>query len=147
MTFWDGQTDRLNTSVIPLKSGTHASLRWHNREREQRHGSTKGQGPVFEGRQRRRRVIRTVAGLRTRSLAFNAEAVDITHQESAGQWRELLAGAGVRSARVTGTGIFKDAASDEIVRGYVFNGTIRDWQVVIPTSAPWKVRSTSVRSS
>ncbi len=74
----------------------------------------------------------TVAGLRTRSLAFNAEAVDITHQESAGQWRELLAGAGVKSARVTGTGIFKDAASDEIVRGYVFNGTIRDWQVVIP---------------
>ena len=74
----------------------------------------------------------TVAGLRTRAVAFNAEAVDITHQESAGQWRELLAGAGVKSARVTGSGIFKDAASDEIVRGYVFNGTIRDWQVVIP---------------
>ncbi len=74
----------------------------------------------------------TVAGLRTRTLAFNAEAVDITHQESAGQWRELLAGAGVKSARVTGSGIFKDATSDEIVRGYVFNGTIRDWQVVIP---------------
>ena len=31
-----------------------------------------------------------------------------------------------------GAGIFKDAASDEIVRGYVFNGTIREWQVVIP---------------
>jgi TP901-1 family phage major tail protein len=74
----------------------------------------------------------TVAGLRTRAIAFNAEAVDITHQESAGQWRELLAGAGVKSARVTGSGIFKDAASDAIVRGYVFNGTIRNWQVVIP---------------
>jgi TP901-1 family phage major tail protein len=74
----------------------------------------------------------TVAGLRSRSLAFNAEAVDITHQESAGQWRELLEGAGVKSARITGSGLFKDAASDEIVRGYVFNGTIRDWQVVIP---------------
>ena len=36
------------------------------------------------------------------------------------------------AARLTGSGIFKDAASDEIVRGYVFNGTIRDWQVVIP---------------
>jgi TP901-1 family phage major tail protein len=74
----------------------------------------------------------TVAGLRSRSIAFNAEAVDITHAESAGQWRQLLEGAGVKSARLTGSGIFKDAASDEIVRGYVFGGTIRDWQVVIP---------------
>jgi TP901-1 family phage major tail protein len=74
----------------------------------------------------------TVAGLRSRGLAFNAETVDITHAESAGQWRELLAGAGARSARVTGSGIFKDAASDALIRDYVFNGTIRDWQVVIP---------------
>jgi len=74
----------------------------------------------------------TIAGLRTRSIVFNAESVDVTHAESAGQWRELLAGAGVKSARLTGAGIFKDAESDEIVRGYVFNGTIRNWQVVIP---------------
>jgi TP901-1 family phage major tail protein len=74
----------------------------------------------------------TVAGLRSRTLAFNAESVDITHQESAGQWRELLGGAGVRNARITGAGIFKDAASDETVRAAFFNGTIRAWQVVIP---------------
>lgn len=74
----------------------------------------------------------TVAGLRSRAIAFNAEPVDITHQESAGQWRELLEGAGVKNARVTGSGIFKDAASDATVRSYVFNGTIREWQVVIP---------------
>jgi TP901-1 family phage major tail protein len=74
----------------------------------------------------------TVAGLRSRTLAFNAESVDITHQESAGQWRELLEGAGVRNARITGAGIFKDAASDETVRAAFFNGTIRAWQVVIP---------------
>jgi len=74
----------------------------------------------------------TVAGLRSRTIAFNAEAVDITHAESAGQWRELLAGAGARSSRITGAGIFNDAASDATMREYVFNGTIRDWQVVIP---------------
>lgn len=74
----------------------------------------------------------TVAGLRSRTLAFNAESVDVTHQESAGQWRELLAGAGVRSARITGSGIFNDAASDETLRSVFFAGTIRDWQVVIP---------------
>jgi TP901-1 family phage major tail protein len=74
----------------------------------------------------------TVAGLRSRTIAFNTESVDITHSESAGRWRELLSGAGVRSARITGAGIFKDAASDEIVRGYVFDGTIRTWQIVVP---------------
>ncbi len=74
----------------------------------------------------------TVAGLRSRSLAFNAETVDITHQESAGQWRELLEGAGVRSARVTGAGIFKDAASDEMLRATFFAGAIKAWQIAIP---------------
>ncbi|MDX2288553.1 MAG: phage major tail protein, TP901-1 family [Hyphomicrobiaceae bacterium] len=74
----------------------------------------------------------TVAGLRTRTLAFNAETVDVTHQESAGHWRELLSGAGVRSARLSGAGIFKDAASDEIVRAAFFAGTHHAWQVVVP---------------
>ncbi len=77
-------------------------------------------------------VFTTIAGLRTRTLSFNAEVVDVTHQESIGAWRELLAGAGVRSARLAGAGIFKDEASDELVRSYVFDGTIRDWQAVIP---------------
>jgi TP901-1 family phage major tail protein len=33
---------------------------------------------------------------------------------------------------VSGRGLFKDAASDELVRSYVFGGTIRDWQVIVP---------------
>lgn len=74
----------------------------------------------------------TVAGLRARSLAFNAANVDITDQESAGRWRELLEGAGLKTARITGSGIFKDAASDETLRSYFFNGTIRSWRVVVP---------------
>jgi TP901-1 family phage major tail protein len=77
-------------------------------------------------------AFQTVAGLRSRTLAFNAETVDVTHQESAGQWRELLAGAGAKTARITGAGIFKDATSDEIIRGVFFNGVIRDWQVIVP---------------
>lgn len=74
----------------------------------------------------------TVAGLRSRGLVLNASSVDITDADSVGQWRELLSGAGAKTARLSGSGIFKDAASDETVRGYFFNGTIRDWQVVIP---------------
>lgn len=74
----------------------------------------------------------TVAGLRTRRLALNAESVDITHSESAGRWRELLDGAGVRRASLTGSGIFKDDASDALVREVFFLGAIRDWQIVLP---------------
>ncbi len=77
-------------------------------------------------------VFTTVAGLRSRALSFNAESVDITHTESAGAWREILAGAGVKSARVTGAGVFKDGASDALIRTYVFAGTIRNWQIVVP---------------
>src|SRR6478735_2621098 len=74
----------------------------------------------------------TVAGLRARQIAFNAETVDVTHAESAGRWRELLAGAGVRRASISGSGIFKDEASDALVRQTFFDGAIRSWQVVVP---------------
>jgi TP901-1 family phage major tail protein len=74
----------------------------------------------------------TVAGLRSNQISFNAGTVDVTHQESAGQWRELLGGAGIRSAAIRGAGIFKDAASDAAIRGLFFAGTIADWQVVVP---------------
>ena len=77
-------------------------------------------------------VFQTVAGLRANALSFNAESIDITHQESAGAWRELLAGAGLKTANVRGQGIFKDAASDATIRSYFFNGTIRKWQVIVP---------------
>lgn len=74
----------------------------------------------------------TVAGLRSRQIALNAEAVDITNADSAGRWRELLEGAGVRRAAVTGSGIFKDAATDATIRQVFFDGAIRDWQVIVP---------------
>lgn len=74
----------------------------------------------------------TVAGLRSRRIAFNAEIVDITNAESTDRWRELLAGAGVKRASLSGRGLFKDAASDALVRQAFFDGTISDCQVVVP---------------
>ena len=74
----------------------------------------------------------TIGGLRARTLAFNAATVDVTDQESAGRWRELLDGAGLKTARISGNGIFKDAASDETMRSYFFAGTVRTWQVIVP---------------
>lgn len=74
----------------------------------------------------------TVAGLRARSLSFNARSVDVTNAESSGQWRELLAGAGMRMASIAGRGIFRDATSDADMRQVFFDAAIRNWQVIIP---------------
>jgi TP901-1 family phage major tail protein len=74
----------------------------------------------------------TVAGLRATRIAFNAQTVDVTTLESAGGWRELLGGAGVRSAQLSGSGVFKDAATDEKARALFFAGDVPDFQVVIP---------------
>jgi TP901-1 family phage major tail protein len=74
----------------------------------------------------------TVAGLRASTLSFNAETVDATSQESVGAWRELLAGAGLKSANIRGSGLFRDQASDASVRSVFFNAQIVNWQIVIP---------------
>ena len=85
----------------------------------------------------------SVAGLRSKTLAFNAQTVDVTHAESAGRWRELLAGAGVKRASVSGAGIFKDAASDALVRATFFDGIARECEIVIPdfgaVSGPFQI--------
>lgn len=74
----------------------------------------------------------TVAGLRATRLSFNAESIDVTSVESLGGWRELLGGAGVKSASVSGSGVFRDAASDERARSVFFAGETPDFQVIIP---------------
>ena len=77
-------------------------------------------------------VFETLAGLRATRVSFNAEQVDVTTLESQGGWRELLAGAGVKSANISGSGVFKDATTDERARQIFFDGETPDFQVIIP---------------
>ena len=58
--------------------------------------------------------------------------MDVTDAESANRWRELLDGAGVKRASVSGSGLFKDAATDALMRQSFFDGTIVNYQIVIP---------------
>lgn len=74
----------------------------------------------------------TVAGMRSRRLTFNAETVDVTNADSANRWRELLDGAGVKRASFSGRGLFKDASTDALMRQSFFDGTIVNYQIVIP---------------
>jgi TP901-1 family phage major tail protein len=87
----------------------------------------------------------TIAGLRATRVNFNAEAVDVTSLDSQGGWRELLVGAGVRSANISGSGVFRDEGTDERARQLFFDGLTPDYQVVIPdfgvVEGPFQVSS------
>ncbi|MFG5380271.1 MULTISPECIES: phage major tail protein, TP901-1 family [unclassified Yoonia] len=77
-------------------------------------------------------LFETAAGLRATRISFNAESVDVTSLESSGGWRELLGGAGVKTASISGSGVFKDESTDERARQIFFDGEVPDFQVIIP---------------
>jgi TP901-1 family phage major tail protein len=87
----------------------------------------------------------TLAGIRAKTISLNAKAVDGTSGESADAWRELIAGAGVKSASVSGSGVFKDAASDAALRQSFFAQAARSFQLIIPDfgvlSGPFLIES------
>ncbi|PHP26767.1 phage major tail protein, TP901-1 family [Limimaricola cinnabarinus] len=76
-------------------------------------------------------LFETMAGLRATRLSLNAQSIDVTHLGSAG-WREVLGGAGVRSAAISGAGVFRDADTDARARQIFFDGETPEFQVVIP---------------
>ena len=77
-------------------------------------------------------LFETAAGLRATRFSLNAETVDVTSLESTGGWRELLGGAGVKTAAISGSGVFKDADTDERARHIFFDGETPDFQVIVP---------------
>jgi TP901-1 family phage major tail protein len=77
-------------------------------------------------------TFQTMAGLRATRISLNAETVEVTSLESAG-WRELLAGAGVKSASVTGSGVFRDEATDARAQQIFFDGEVPEFQVIVPS--------------
>ncbi len=91
----------------------------------------------------------TIGGIRTKRLALNAQTIDITSADSINQWRELLAGGGVRRSSLTGGGVFKDQASDILLRQTFFNGAVMNWQIIIPgfgtISGPYQISALDYR--
>ena len=60
-------------------------------------------------------TLTTVGGLRSTSITMSDESVDITNKDSLGT-RTLLAGGGVNSVAISGSGVFTDVASEVAVR-------------------------------
>lgn len=74
----------------------------------------------------------TVGGIRATSLSINNAQVDVTSQDDTSRKRQLLAGAGVQSLSVSGSGVFVDDAAAAAVNTSVLADTHVDWQVVVP---------------
>lgn len=77
-------------------------------------------------------VFTTVAGLRASSITLASGLVDATTADSPEAWRELIAGAGAKACTISGAGVFKDAASDALIRAAFFLQEARTWRVVLP---------------
>jgi TP901-1 family phage major tail protein len=61
-------------------------------------------------------VFSAVAGIGAKTIALPAGLVASTTADSPGAWREKISGAGASKAEAAGSGVFKDAASDERMR-------------------------------
>ena len=79
----------------------------------------------------------TIGGLRSTSMTINGEAVDITTKDSNAfissgndKARDLLQGGGVRSMSITASGVFTDSSTENLVRGFAFDGAIQNYDLV-----------------
>ena len=79
----------------------------------------------------------TVGGLRSTSMTINGEAVDITTKDSNAfissgndKARDLLQGGGVRSMTLSASGVFTDSSTENILRGFAFDGAIQSYDLV-----------------
>ena len=71
----------------------------------------------------------TVGGMRSTGITINNELVDITDKDS-DKWRELLTGAGFTTVTVSGSGVFKDTASEASVRTKALAATVDNYEIV-----------------
>jgi TP901-1 family phage major tail protein len=71
----------------------------------------------------------TLGGLRSKSLSFNSEAIDITNHGSQ-EWKELLDGKGLRSMSVSGSGIFDSNAALARMQSQALANAITRYQLI-----------------
>ena len=76
-------------------------------------------------------VFTTVAGLRDTSISINAETIDVTNKDSS-RVRTLLADAGIKSFSISGSGVFTDSASEQLILTNFSATTFLNYQFLVP---------------
>ena len=79
----------------------------------------------------------TVGGMRSTSMSINGEMVDITTKDSNAfvtsgndKARDILQGGGIRSMSISASGVFTDSSTENIVRGFAFDGSIQNYDLI-----------------
>lgn len=95
----------------------------------------KGDGVLIKhGNQATPEVFTAVAGIRSASVSFGTEQVDITSADDTSKWRQNLAGAGIMSLSISGSGVWKGDAASLAARSRAMAAAqyLDNWQIVIP---------------
>ena len=77
-------------------------------------------------------VFTSVGGMRSTTITLNDETVDITNKDSTNQARVLLPAAGVKSASISGSGVFTDSASETTLYGKWHSAAFGNYQFLVP---------------
>lgn len=79
----------------------------------------------------------TVGGMRSTSMSINGEMVDITTKDSNAfvtsgndKARDILQGGGIRSMSISASGVFTDSSTENLVRGFAFDGSIQNYDLI-----------------
>ncbi len=72
-------------------------------------------------------VFESIGGLRTSRMQINNQALESTNLES-GHWKQLLAGAGIKSLTLSGNGIFVDSTAEETLRISAFSSSVKNYR-------------------
>lgn len=79
----------------------------------------------------------TIGGLRSTSMSINGEMVDVTTKDSNAfvtsgndKARDLLQGGGIRSMSISASGVFTDSSTENLLRGFAFDGSIQNYDLV-----------------
>jgi TP901-1 family phage major tail protein len=96
-----------------------------------------GKGSSFLLKENSTGTPATVGGLRSTSMSINGEMVDITDKDAGAfissgndKARVLLQGGGVRSMTLSASGVFTDSSTENLVRGFAFDGAIQNYDLV-----------------
>lgn len=78
-------------------------------------------------------VFTTIAGMRSNSMQVANDIVDITTKDS-NHYREILSGGGNRKMTMNVSGIFNNAASEELLRNKAFANVLWGFKMIIGAS-------------
>ena len=76
-------------------------------------------------------TMTTIGGLRSTTITINDEAVDVTNKDSGGS-RALLPQGGIQTMSVSGSGVFTDTASEQLIRSSLGASSFKSYNIIVP---------------